>query len=114
MNDNEPKRPRFGGNDGRRRGGKAGGPRKARPPEVARAAQQVRWARARAREAAHEELVNVAREVGSFMDDLQELLAKARQLGSFADALRLDAGLAERGRELSDRLYTAVSSARGR
>ena len=88
---------RFGGKEGRSRGGQADGARKARSPAAARAAVLVRYARERAQAQAHAELLEVAREVGSFLDDL---------------AL-VDNSLRERGRDLSDRLYSAVSKVKG-
>ena len=88
---------RFGGKEGRSRGGQANGARKARSPAAARAAVMVRYARERARAEAHADLLEVAREVGSFLDDL---------------AL-VDNSLRERGRDLSDRLYSAVSKVKG-
>ena len=113
---------RFGGKEGNRRVGQANGARKARTSKQARAAvaarwarpgaqaafraaqearsagQRARWERERARAEAHAELLEVAREVGSFLDDL---------------AL-VDNSLRERGRDLSDRLYSAVSKVKGK
>ena len=98
----EPKGPRFGGVEGKRRGGQIGGkwdgPRKARSPEQARAAVQVRYARERARAQAYAELLDIAREIGAFLDSL---------------AL-VDNSLAEAAVKLSDRLYTAVSNVKER
>ena len=72
VREREPE-PRFGGKAGRSRGGQAQGARKARSPAAARAAVLVRYARERARAQAHGELLEVAREVGSFVDDLNRL-----------------------------------------
>ena len=88
---------RFGGEAGRRRGGQANGARKARSSAAARAAVKVRYARERERARGHAELLEVAREVGSFLDSLT----------------LVDNSLRERGRDLSDRLYSAVSKVRG-
>ena len=95
VRDREPER--FGGLKGRRKGGSRRGARKARASEVARAAVQVRYARERERAEAYAELLEVAREVGHFLDSLT----------------LVDNSLRERGRELSDRLYSAVSKVRG-